>query len=179
MSFICLYLGCKWLTPVWHPRDSASNPVLFTASSMGTDKPGGASKGFTSSHCFSSDAQDSVGVSHKFLSLKMSFFLTALQGHPTLCLSPSIAMVRAIIFVPKHCFELSTQALQMSLQCQHIVDLVTCRSTTKTKSVSPHSLSGCRVYLTFLCASFSSMRWCNTLVQCLVSSTANVCRRAV
>ena len=71
VSFICLYLGCKWLlavavAPVWHPNIGSR---ILVSSTRGSGKPGGALKVFLSSTSVSSDSQDSVGVSHGLLSL--------------------------------------------------------------------------------------------------------------
>ena len=78
MSSFLLCLGCRWfsafaVTPLWHPCSSCLESLLFTSSPTGSDKPGGARTNFSSSSSVSSDAQDSVGVSHRFRSLRINF----------------------------------------------------------------------------------------------------------
>ena len=78
MSSIVLYPGCRWfspfaVTPLWHPCSSCLESLPFPSSPTGSDRPGGAPKSFASSSSVSSEAQDSVGVSHGFLSLRIGF----------------------------------------------------------------------------------------------------------
>ena len=75
MSFICLYPRCKWrsafaVTPVSPARFRPQISYLLFFGE-GSDRPGGALKGFIYSSSVSSDAQNSSGVSHGFLSLRV------------------------------------------------------------------------------------------------------------